>query len=302
MRKLLIASPKGGAGKTTAAINLAAVAATAGRRVLLVDADPLSNLSAALALSTRPQARPLQRQRTAVTGLYCPDLLPGLDVLSFQAGSCAWGAHLWKVCRALEMSEKHDRYAWAIIDSPAARAGRLTPLLRRADDVLVMTQAQPLALEMLPPFLACLHDSAAGQAMPHLCGILLRRGAGDHCSGSETMLRQRFGSWLLPAVIPHDRQVYKAALTAEVLVHRSPRTPAAVAFRAVADTLGLLASAPSRRLAATPTAVHRVTTAVSLQPPAPTRPAEMAPPLDAPLLPSVFPESVVVVLGSREPE
>jgi chromosome partitioning protein len=300
MRKLLITSPKGGVGKTTTAINLAALAATAGRRVLLVDADPFGNLGAALTLATRPQARPMQRRRTVVTGLYCPELLPGLDVLTFQAGASAWAAHLSKVCRALEMAEANQRYVCAIIDSPPARAGRLTPLLRLVDEVLVMMQAQPLAVEMLPDFLASLQEPGPNRSVPHICGILLHRGSNHQSAASEATLRQRFGRWLLPPVIPYDRRVYRAALTGEVLVQRSPTSLASLAFRAVAETLDLLTPALGFTEAVAPSSGRRVTAPTSIAPLPPQPPTATPRPLAGPLLPPTAPESRIYLRRGNE--
>src|SRR5262249_29835640 len=60
VRKLLVASQKGGVGKTTSSVNLAAAAALAGNRVLLLDADPLSSISSSLNLAQHPQRQTLR--------------------------------------------------------------------------------------------------------------------------------------------------------------------------------------------------------------------------------------------------
>src|SRR5689334_6460655 len=89
VRKLLVASQKGGVGKTTTSINLAAAAARAGARVLLLDADPLSSVTNALNLTTHPQRRTLRQVGLDLPGVLICDVLPNLDVLSpYEAGPC----------------------------------------------------------------------------------------------------------------------------------------------------------------------------------------------------------------------
>ena len=90
MRKLLVASQKGGVGKTTTSINLAAAAAMAGARVLLLDADPLSNISTSLNLAEHPGRQPLRQSGIELPGMLVSNVLPGLDVLCpYEDGGCS---------------------------------------------------------------------------------------------------------------------------------------------------------------------------------------------------------------------
>src|SRR2546421_1314275 len=82
VRKLLVASQQGGVGKTTTSINLAAAAAQAGVRVLLLDADPLSCISAALNLPQHPRRQSLTQAGVDLPGVLVSGVIPGLDVVS----------------------------------------------------------------------------------------------------------------------------------------------------------------------------------------------------------------------------
>src|SRR5947209_19499687 len=82
VRKLLVASQKGGVGKTTTSINLAGATAMAGARVLLLDADPLSSISNSLKLSEHPRRQSLRQAGIDLPGVLVADFIPGLDVLS----------------------------------------------------------------------------------------------------------------------------------------------------------------------------------------------------------------------------
>src|SRR5258706_5124086 len=80
VRKLLVASQKGGVGKTTTAISLATATALAGVPVLLVDTDPLASVAASLNLPPNPLNDDLRRLGIECDGTLWNDVVPGLDV------------------------------------------------------------------------------------------------------------------------------------------------------------------------------------------------------------------------------
>src|SRR5262245_52673534 len=82
VRKLLVASQKDDVGKTTTALNLAAAAAQAGGRVLLLDADSVGSVGAALRLPRHTQRSALSEIGIDHQATLFRDVLPRLDVIA----------------------------------------------------------------------------------------------------------------------------------------------------------------------------------------------------------------------------
>ncbi len=240
MRKLLVASQQGGVGKTTTSINLAAAAAQAGVRVLLLDADPLSCISAALNLPQHPRRQPLRQAGLELPGVLVGNVLPGFDVLSpYEDGSCS-DADLDDLFKVLASAEFAQRYGCLIVGTPPFMGGNAAQLLGSCDEFVITMRAEAMAYRTLPAFLQLVerHKNAAHPI--HLRGILLTLPEPDAQGDRwERELRGRFGARVLPAVIPYDEEIRKALDAGRIVLEAAPEAPASQQYVQLAEILEL---------------------------------------------------------------
>ncbi|HZY85887.1 MAG TPA: ParA family protein [Gemmataceae bacterium] len=240
MRKLLVASQKGGAGKTTTAMNLAGAAAAAGARTLLLDADPLGNVGTALNLAGHANRLALRDSGVDLAGALVQNVAPGLDVLSpYEEGGCSDDA-LDDLLRVLAAPAVQDGYGCLVVNTPPFLGANGAQLLAAADEYVLVMRAEPLAYRTLPAFLELVQRSLKPTHTLQMRGIILTLPESEPAGGRwERELRGRFGNRIFTQVVPHDEEVAKAALFGQVLCQASPEAPAAVQYRGLAEALGL---------------------------------------------------------------
>ena len=245
---LAVVNQKGGVGKTTTAINLAAALALAGLAVLLIDCDPQANATGGLGFGRDEERLTVYDVLvgdatiaeavldTAVTGL---KLLPGSkNMIGANLELVSQDRREFRLREAIEPIR--GDYRFLILDCPPALDLLTLNSLVAADGLLVPMQAEYFALEGITQLIGTLDQvSQAFNPGLGLEGVLLTM-YDDRTNLSQQVtsnLKEFFGEKLLKTSIPRNIRLAEAPSHGKPVQVYDAKSRGAEAYNALADEL-----------------------------------------------------------------
>jgi chromosome partitioning protein len=244
---LAIVSQKGGVGKTTTAVNIAAALARRGNKILLIDADPQGSVRFGLGLNAAATriglsdylagAQPMQKVvrtsnlpwlRVVTAGSVTES--PTHDVYQRQFAESSKIAELFERART--------RGYTVIVDTPPGLGPVVHKVLACSQHVLVPLQCEPLALQTTTQILRGIRAALGENPGLSLDGIVLTMVEPGNPASERVAayVREQLPRGLvLDTSVPRTRASVDAFAAGQPVVLRTPDDPAAQAYRALAE-------------------------------------------------------------------
>jgi chromosome partitioning protein len=267
-RILVVANQKGGVGKTTSTVNMAAALAQLGQRVLVIDLDPQGNASTALSVEHHrgtPSSYDLLVDGEPLSSVLspCPDIehlfvVPAtIDLAGAEIELVSVVAREQRLHKALRADPRisdqsvaeagEDRFDYVFIDCPPSLGLLTLNALVAGQEMMVPIQAEYYALEGLGQLLATV-DMVKAHLNPALAIsaflITMYDGRTRLAASVAEEVREHFGPQVLRTNIPRSVRVSEAPSYSQTVMTYDPGSPGAMGYLEAAKELAAKGAAP----------------------------------------------------------
>jgi chromosome partitioning protein len=247
---IVVANQKGGVGKTTTTVNLAACLAALNQRVLLIDMDPQANATSGVGLEKKEGAsayQPLLGEGTLLEKVQ-PTAFERLSIVPSEVDLCGVEIelarsenHLLRFDAALQPVRHSGQFDLILVDCPPSLGILTLNSFAAADWMLVPLQCEYYALEgvsMIHRILSQLRESGVNPRL-ELLGVIMTMFDGRTNLSHQVVgeVREHFGELVFDTVIPRTTRLAEAPSFGKPIIHYDPYSAGSSAYEVLTQEL-----------------------------------------------------------------